>query len=146
MDFGDFANIDVEKLLRGTQEQFARLEELQRRTGTLTGSASDGNRLVTAEYTQAGLYDLRLDPRAMRLPSGELAELIKQVIAAAAEDLREKAVALMTEVFGDQDNPMKLLEDPQAALAKVKEAEAVYDRTFDEVMAHLDTIRRRLDL
>lgn len=135
MDFGDFAHIDAEKLLRGTQEQFARLEEVQRRTGALTGVASDGNALVTAEYTQEGLRDLRLDPAAMRLSAEDLADLIKQVVAAAADDLRERAVALMSEVLGSPAEPAP----HTSPLGRTTV------RTYEEAMARLDTLRRRLD-
>ncbi|MEO3810480.1 YbaB/EbfC family nucleoid-associated protein [Sphaerisporangium sp. B11E5] len=133
MDFGDFAHIDAEKLLRGTQEQFARLEELQRRTGAVTGVARDENGLVRAEYTQDGLRDLRIDPRAMELSSGDLAELIKQVIAAAADDLRARAAALMSEVFGSPGTPPPSPPNEPPG------------RTDEEMTARLDTLRRRLD-
>ncbi|RCG32635.1 YbaB/EbfC family DNA-binding protein [Sphaerisporangium album] len=145
-EFGDFANIDVEKLLSGAQQQFARMAELQRRLPELVGRAQDKDRLVTVEYGAEGLRELELNPRAMRLASTDLAELIKTVTRLAAQDLGVRTNEVMEEVFGAEENPMRLLNDPDAALAGAKEAEAAYNRVFDDVMGELNRVRRRLDL
>ncbi|GAA3812108.1 hypothetical protein GCM10022226_35950 [Sphaerisporangium flaviroseum] len=145
-EFPDFANIDVEKLLNQSQQQFARLEELQERTSALVGEAQDKDGLVTVEYAGDGLRDLRLNPRAMRLASADLADLIKSVAREAAKDLERQTTELMGEVFGEEDNPMKLLNDPDAAMAKIRDAEKAYNRTFEDVMGDLEEIRRRLQL
>ncbi|MFC4584693.1 YbaB/EbfC family nucleoid-associated protein [Sphaerisporangium corydalis] len=144
-EFGGFANMDVEKLLSDAQRQVSQLEELQRRTVGVVGEAQDKDGLVTVEYAADGLRDLRLNPRAMRLASADLADLIKTVAREAAQDLERKTGELMGEVFGEADNPMNLLRDPEAALAKIREAEGAYDRTFDQVMGDLEEIRRRLE-
>ncbi|GII86556.1 hypothetical protein Ssi03_45460 [Sphaerisporangium siamense] len=145
-EFGDFAGIDLEKLLNQAQEQFARVEGLQRRLAELVGRAQDKDHLVTVEYGAEGLRELELNPRAMRLASNDLAALIKTVSGDAARDLREKTDEAMAEVFGAEDDPMRLLEDPEAAIARAKEAEDAYNRVFDDVMSELDRVRRRLDL
>ncbi|MEV7968404.1 YbaB/EbfC family nucleoid-associated protein [Sphaerisporangium sp. NPDC088356] len=142
-EFGDFASIDVDKLLGSAQKQLAQVEELQRRTAELVGRALDKDGLVTVGYTAQGLHELELNPRAMRLASADLADMIKSVAREAAADLERQTHELMEEMFG-ADNPMNLLKDPDAALAQVKEAEAAYDRTFEEVMSDLEQIRRRL--
>ncbi|GII78340.1 hypothetical protein Sru01_33220 [Sphaerisporangium rufum] len=144
--YGEFAEFDVEKLMENAQRQLARVEELQQRTGELIGRAEDKDGMVKVEYTGQGLHELELNPRVMRMASTDLAELIKTVVQDAAADLTNQTSALMDEMFGAEDNPMKLLNDPEAALAQVKQAEAAYDRTYDEVMADLDRIRRRLEL
>ncbi|WP_433512532.1 YbaB/EbfC family nucleoid-associated protein [Nonomuraea sp. CA-143628] len=145
-EFGDFANIDIEKLLKGADEQFARIEELQKNMTDLVGRAQDDDGLVTIEYGSEGLRELQLHPKAMRLSSGELAELIKEQLQAATADLQHQVTEAMGQAFGDEDNPMKYVEDPDAALHKIKEAESAYNRTFEDVMGELDRIRRRLDL
>jgi DNA-binding protein YbaB len=145
-EFGDFANIDLDKLLNGAQQQFARMEELQRRMGELVGRAEDKDRLVTVEYAGQGLRELELNPRAMRMASADLADLIKTVTQEAARDLQARTDELMEEVFGKEDNPMRLINDPEAAMATAKEAEATYNRVFEDVMGELDRVRRRLDL
>ena len=52
----------------------------------------------------------------------------------------------MDQVYGEQDNPMRYLSDPDSALAKVRQAEADYNRTFQDVMGQLDHVSRRLGL
>ncbi|GLW05014.1 hypothetical protein Misp01_01440 [Microtetraspora sp. NBRC 13810] len=145
-EFGDFANIDIDKLLRGAEVQFAKAEEVQQSLAGLVGRAEDEDGLVSVEYAGGGLRDLTLHAKAMRLSSGELAEKIKQVIQEATEDLQRQINELMGDVYGEEDNPMKLVNDPEAALGQIKEAEAAYNRTFEDVMGELDRIRRRLDL
>lgn len=146
MDFGDFANIDVEKLLSGDSAHFRRMEELQRDVAGLVGRARDEDGLVAVEYAAEGLRQLDLHPKAMRLGSGELAEKIKLVVHEAARDLREQLEGAMDRAFGAENNPMKALGDAEAALGQVREAASAYDRTFDDVMGELDRIRRRLEL
>ncbi|NUW30227.1 YbaB/EbfC family nucleoid-associated protein [Nonomuraea sp. SMC257] len=145
-EFGDFANIDIDKLLKGADEQFARIEELQTSMSTIVGRGQDEDGLVTVEYGSEGLRDLHLHPKAMRLSSGELADLIKVVLRDAAADLQTQISGAMSEAFGEDDNPMKFVNNPDEALNKIKEAEAAYNRTFEDVMGELDRIRRRLDL
>lgn len=144
--FGDFANIDIDKLLNGADTQFARMEELQKSMADLVGRAEDEDGLVKVEYSSEGLSELELHPKAMRLSAGELAEKIKTVVHDATQDLQAQINKAMGEVFGEEDNPMKYINDPDAALDQIKDAEAAYNRTFEDVMGELDRIRRSLDL
>jgi DNA-binding protein YbaB len=145
-EFGDFANIDIDKLLKGADEQFARMEEMQKSMADLVGRAQDDDGLVTVEYAAEGIRELQLHPKAMRLSAGELAEKVKDVIAAATMDLQKQVNEVMAEVFGEEDNPMSYINDPDKAMNQIKDAEAAYNRTFDDVMGELDSIRRRMDL
>ncbi|MEV0617186.1 YbaB/EbfC family nucleoid-associated protein [Nonomuraea sp. NPDC050404] len=145
-EFGDFANIDVDKLIKGMDQQVEQMEEFQRVLGSIVGTAQDEDGFVTIEYGNEGVRELELHPKAMRLSSGELAELIKAILAEATEDFQKRMYEAAGTVFGDEDNPMQLMKDPDAAIAKVKQAEAVYDRAFEDVMGELDQIRRRMDL
>ncbi|SFL16271.1 YbaB/EbfC DNA-binding family protein [Streptosporangium canum] len=145
-EFGDFANIDIDKLLKGADEQFARMEEVQKGMADLVGRAQDDDGLVTVEYAAEGVRELQLHPKAMRLSAGELADKIKDVIAAATMDLQKQANEVMAEVFGEEDNPMSYINDPDKAINQIKDAEAAYNRTFEDVMGELDSIRRRMDL
>ncbi|ACZ90754.1 YbaB/EbfC family nucleoid-associated protein [Streptosporangium roseum] len=145
-EFGDFANIDIDKLLKGADEQFARMEEMQKGMADLVGRAQDDDGLVTVEYAAEGIRELQLHPKAMRLSAGELAEKVKDVIAAATTDLQKQVNEVMAEVFGEEDNPMSYINDPDKAMNQIKDAEAAYNRTFDDVMGELDSIRRRMNL
>ncbi|MEU1387765.1 MULTISPECIES: YbaB/EbfC family nucleoid-associated protein [unclassified Nonomuraea] len=146
-EFGDFANIDIEKLIKGAEQQVALIEEFEKKMESVVGRAQDENGLVVVEYGQEGVRELHLHPKAMRLSSGELADLIKVSLREAAADLQQQITEGMSESFGDlEDDPMAYLKDPDAAGKQIKEAESAYNRTFDDVMGELDRIRRRLDL
>lgn len=144
--FGDFANIDIDKLLSGMDDQFARLEEFQRVVGDCVGRAEDEDGFVVVEYGQTGVRELTLHPKAMRLSSGELADLIKQVLAEATDDFQRRLTEMAGEVFGEKDNPLKAVENPDAMIDEIKRVEKVYDQAFNDVMGELDRIRRRYQL
>jgi hypothetical protein len=145
-EFGDFAKIDIEKLLKGFDGQLARLEKFQSDIDSYVGRAQDENGLVTIEYDHQGMRELELHPKAMRLSAVELAELIKTVLQEATADFQTRVYDGAGEVFGEEDNPMKFHRDPEVALRKIKDAEAIYERGFEDVMGQLDDIRRRMEL
>ncbi|WP_030913734.1 YbaB/EbfC family nucleoid-associated protein [Streptosporangium amethystogenes] len=144
-EFGDFANIDIDKLLNDADSQIARMGSLQEDMAKLVGRAQDEDELVTVEYTAEGLRTLDIHPKAMRLSSSELAEKIKAVLQDASQDLQVRMSAAMGETFGEEMNPMKFIADPDVATDRLKSAEAVYQRTFEDAMGELDRIRRRLE-
>ncbi|HEX2314102.1 MAG TPA: YbaB/EbfC family nucleoid-associated protein [Thermomonospora sp.] len=142
--FGDFANIDVDKLLGGAKERFARIQEMQERAQDLVGRAEGADGRVRAEFTfNGGLTELYIDPRAMRMSSGELSEVIKTVIAEASADLQRQSNELMAEMYGVD---AQQLMDPEVAVAKAKEAQAAYDKTMADVMGQLERLQRRMGL
>jgi DNA-binding protein YbaB len=145
-EFGDFANIDIDKLLKDAEKQMGLLEKFQRDLDSYVGRAEDEQGLVTVEYDHQGVRELELHPKAMRLSSGELAGLIKVVLKDATADFESRINQAMGELFGEEDNPMLNLKDPDAALGPMKEMEAAYDRAFADVMGQLDRIRRKLEL
>ncbi|MFI6290910.1 YbaB/EbfC family nucleoid-associated protein [Nonomuraea sp. NPDC050790] len=135
-EFGEFADIDVDKLLKGADEQLARMAELQEKLDSCVGRAQDENGMVTVACSQGGVSELHLHPKALRMSSVELADLIKEVLNEAARDLQRQVNEGVSAEFGE-------IED---SAAQVKEAEAAYNRTFGDVMGELDRIRRRLEL
>ncbi|MEO3873647.1 YbaB/EbfC family nucleoid-associated protein [Nonomuraea sp. B12E4] len=143
-EFGDFAKIDIDKLLKGADRQLALLGEFQQNVGSLVGRAQDEDGFVTVEYGQEGVRELELHPKAMRLSSGELAELIKTALKDATDDFQKQLHEAAGELFGEEDNPMKF--DPEAMTERLHAAQRMHDRAFEDVMGELDGIRRRLGL
>jgi DNA-binding protein YbaB len=145
--FGAFANIDVDKLLNGAQERISRVQEMQERLADLAGQAEAAEGRIKATYTMAGgLTGLEIDPRALRMGSKDLADTVRSTVQEAAQDLQRQIAEAMSDVFGEKDNPMNLVGDQNAAVAKAKEAQAAYDRTMQDVMGELDAVRKRLGL
>ncbi|MFI9550146.1 YbaB/EbfC family nucleoid-associated protein [Nonomuraea endophytica] len=135
-EFEEFADLDIDKLLKGADEQFARMAEFQKKLDSYVGRAQDEHGMVTVECGQEGVRELHLHPKALRMPSVELADLIKAMLNEAARDLQRQVNEGMSAEFGD-------VED---SATHVKEAESAYNRTFDDVMGELARIRRRLEL
>ncbi|GAA0846697.1 YbaB/EbfC family nucleoid-associated protein [Streptosporangium amethystogenes subsp. fukuiense] len=145
-ELGNFANIDIDKLLKSTDGYLARMESVRKSMATLVGHAQDEDGLVRVEYAGDGLRELELHPKAMRLSSSELSEKIKEAVRDAAQDLQKQTGEVMEGAFGEEGNPMKYMNDPDAVLDQVREMETAYNRTFEDVMGELDRISRRLDL
>ncbi|MFB4267867.1 YbaB/EbfC family nucleoid-associated protein [Nonomuraea sp. GTA35] len=146
-EFGDFANIDIDKLLRDAGEQLVRMEQLQKDLDSYVGRGQDENGLVVVECSQLGVEELHLHPKAMRMASVELAGLIKAAVNEAARDLQKQIQEGLGAAFGDSENsPMKYVNDPDTALKQIKAAEAAYNRTHEDVMGELNRIRQQLQL
>lgn len=143
--FGDFANLNVDKLVNDARQRFARMSELQERMSAFEGHARSEDGRISATYTAAkGLTDLHLDPRALRMGSQELADTIVWVIGEAAADLQRQNTEAMSEVFGEDGNPMRYLTDRQAVEDRANEMRQSFDRTMNDVVGELDRVRKRL--
>lgn len=83
---------EAEKQMRDSTQSLGRLQEVRTRMADAVGRGeADGGHIVV-EYTTAGLSELTINPRAMRLPSTELAEAIKEALAAAVKDFRTQSM------------------------------------------------------
>ncbi|MGH3392834.1 MAG: YbaB/EbfC family nucleoid-associated protein [Actinomadura sp.] len=147
--YGPDENLDPELMFRATREQFSQVEEMQRRMTGLEGRAESQDGRVSAVFTQAkGLADLRLDPRAMRTGSTELAEVIKEVAQEAKRDFERQAKALMDETFAQQDvTPDELKDmfsDPQGVTQTLGEMGKVFSGAAKEVEGILEQMRRTM--
>lgn len=106
----DFSVRDPEQIERAQREQMSRLQELQERIGTLVGRAeSDDGRISVAYSEPRGVHDLRLDPRALRMPSEDLAATIERLVNEAREDLKRQTAEVAQETVGTSMNPQNLL-------------------------------------
>ena len=141
----DFSDLDLDKILRNADRQMERAVAFQQTLQELTGHAEDEDGLVRAEYGGSGLKELILHPKAMRLSSGELAARIKEVIAQATADLQEKVAEAMGEAFGEENNPMRFVRDPDGGMEMVRQAESAYNRTYENITGELDKIRQRME-
>jgi DNA-binding protein YbaB len=146
-EFGDLANLDLEKLIRVSEEQSARVQEMQERAAELIGVArsKDGRIKVTCTVN-GGVTDIQIDPRAMRMPAADFAETLKTLIRDATADLHRQLSELMAETYGEGANPMALAQNQEAVQKKIQDAAAAYDRTLDDAMSELQRITKQLGL
>jgi DNA-binding protein YbaB len=146
-EFGDLANLDLEKLIRISEQHSTKVKEMQERAAELTGRAESKDRRVKVACTVAGgVTDIEIDPRAMRMPAAEFAEILKTLIREANADLQRQLSELMAETYGEAANPMTLIENQEAVQEKIQAAAAAYDRTLDDAMSELDKIAKQLGL
>jgi DNA-binding protein YbaB len=146
-EFGDLANLDIEKLVRVSEEHSARVKEMQERAAELKGSAESKDRRIKVTCTTTGgVTDIEIDPRAMRMPAADFAETLKQLIHEANADLHRRLSDLMAETYGEAANPMALAKDQEAVQERIKAAAAAYDRTLDDAMTELGRIAKQLGL
>ncbi|GAB3152149.1 YbaB/EbfC family nucleoid-associated protein [Microbispora hainanensis] len=143
---GGFDDFDVERFQERVDVRITAVERLQATLSSLVGRARDEDGLVSVEVSARGLSELELHPKAMRLSSGELAERIKETMRAASDDLYRQMNRAMADALGEEGDQSRFLDDPEAVLAQVKEAEAAFDRTAEDVLGELDRISRRLGL
>ncbi|MBE7186736.1 YbaB/EbfC family nucleoid-associated protein [Jatrophihabitans endophyticus] len=109
----------AESLLRESEDKIARLRDMQTALTDLVGRAETADGRVVVEFEHGkGLTTLELDPKAMRMPSEDLAAAIKQAITEANEDLRWK----VAEAVSASGAPTAVsAEEAQAQMAAVRE-------------------------
>ncbi|WP_326825309.1 YbaB/EbfC family nucleoid-associated protein [Streptosporangium sp. NBC_01756] len=141
--FGDFANIDIDALLRDSQNRVGRFEEAQKRAADVVGRATAADGQITVECTaDAGVSRLDIDPRVKRMSVGAMSETILKAIHDADADLKRQLSEIMKDAFGE-DAP-DLTGGPDAARARVEEAQTAFDRTMNDAIGELDRIRKDL--
>jgi DNA-binding protein YbaB len=146
-EFGDLANLDIEKLVRISEEHSARVKEMQERAVELKGYAESKDRRISVTCTtNGGVADIDIDPRAMRMPAAEFAETLKALIREANADLQKQLSELMAETYGEAANPMALVQNQEAVQERIQQAAAAYDRTLDDAMSEMERIAKQLGL
>ncbi|WP_030173574.1 hypothetical protein [Spirillospora albida] len=132
-------DIDLEKLLEEAHEHLARAEALEGRAGHLTGEAESDDGRVAVTWNRDGMAGLRLDPRAMRMASEELATVIVATAREARESYRRHSDDLRREVFGNAGDPAVEQDEVKA---KVAEAQKLFDETLRDATAMLGDMRK----
>lgn len=147
-EFGGFANINPDKMLREAQQRVAKMSGMQERIAQIVGEAESSDGYVKATYTATGgLKDLELNPRAMRMASTDLASTIKEVIRAAMEDFQQRMRLEMSSAFeGQDDNPLELAQNPEKIKAKVEEATSMLDGALNDVLGQMERIKKQMGM
>ena len=118
-----------------------RAEELRRireEVASLVGEASDDEGYVTATWTaEKGFAGLNLDPRAMRMPSMDLAAEIVRVTQLAREDFE----ARRRELAASFPMPEVDLEEAQANIEDVRET---FTRSLGDLQGMMEQFRTQM--
>jgi DNA-binding protein YbaB len=115
------------------------MEEVQERIRALEGVGRTDDGYVVATYTAVdGLAGLTLDPRAMRMPSEDLARAVLAVSRAAREDFEEQRRAAAAELG---PTPEVDLEEAQRAIQDITES---YTRGIGDMQSMVERLRGQL--
>ncbi|SCG36394.1 YbaB/EbfC DNA-binding family protein [Micromonospora echinaurantiaca] len=132
------------QLMERMREQLSRGEELRTRLAGLTGRAESEDGLVRVTCTaEDPAHELHLDPRALRLPATDLAELIADLLRKARADLQRETSEALRELTGPA-GPEALVHDPAAAQAKLAQLNDLVSGPLRESTQMLERLRRQL--
>lgn len=128
---------DLDGRLRELRKASDGMRAAKERLSTLagTGTAADGKVRVTWAAA-TGLDELHLDPRAMRMPSQDLAAAIKSAVTEAMADLRRQTAEVLRAETGVSAG---------GSVAKIHQMREAFDEQMDEITARIDEARRRME-
>ncbi|WP_375487510.1 hypothetical protein [uncultured Jatrophihabitans sp.] len=110
----------AEQAMRRAEAQLGNFQTLRPLLAELVGHADTADDKVHVDWTAQGLSRLDIDPRAMRLPSEDLAAEIRAAIAAAIADLREQTRSALAAAGLGTGTPQSA-EDVREQLAQLRE-------------------------
>ena len=132
-------SVAAHELIDQMRANLARTAALRERVRDLVGQATSDDGHIRATYTgAAGLAELSIDPRAMRLPSQELASRIVALTAAARADLERQRTELVAESGGDAAEVTR--ESGEALLGELSRN---YARSMDDIQTVFERFRRQ---
>ncbi len=134
----------AERTMRSAQHRLEKFRELQPRLRELVGVFDSDDGFVHIEWSTAdGLSVLDLNPRALRMPSEDLAELIRTGVRQAQQQLREQTRALLEEAgLGTGERPD--FEQLQAQLREIGDETIAANRAAAADVARAQQLRRTL--
>ncbi|MER5426884.1 YbaB/EbfC family nucleoid-associated protein [Streptosporangium roseum] len=143
-DFKQALGFDPERTARDAHRFFSRMRETHEAVGDTTVRVESEDRRVAVEYsTSGGVRRLEIDPRAMRMGSGGLAETILGLIRRAQGGAEARARVRATGILGAENS---LTADRQVIGERLRDATGTLQenlRIAAETMGRLhDMIRR----
>ncbi|MFI6179013.1 YbaB/EbfC family nucleoid-associated protein [Nonomuraea sp. NPDC051191] len=139
MNFEEELGIDPERLAADADRLFSLLGRPPGEAATARAESRDG--WVSVEYScAAGVLDLRLDPRAMRLDSGRLAGTILDLIQQARERAEAEERARTEALLGGN----ALLADRRLVAEHLRAATGALQENLERAAATIDRVRALL--
>ena len=110
----------AEQEMQENERTLGAFRRIEPQLAALVGEGYGADGRVRVTWTQRGIQDLDLDPRALRLTSDVLSREIKTAIAEAVDDLRAQTAALV-DSLGVRAPQMPDAEEAQAQMARFRE-------------------------
>lgn len=128
-----FADARPEASVDALQQTAEQSMAARRQLAEVTGEAESPDGTVRAFVGVFGLQDLVLDPKAMRKPSQDLAQLIVQVTRQAGEDLARRRAEQAAElgVAGERPDLEQMLTDLARLRSTMAEGHGDARRVFE---------------
>lgn len=121
-------------------ERAEKMRALRDEIQSMVGTASDEAGHITATYTAAdGFSGLALDPKAMRMPSVDLAAEIVRLAKEARSDFEEQRRALTSSEYGDI-----AAMDMEQAQANIEDVRRQFTDSLGDVQALMEKFRSGL--
>jgi hypothetical protein len=127
------------ELIKQMRARTERTREIRDKVRDLVGRASSDDGYVRAAYTNAdGLSELVLEPKAMRLPSQDLAAVIVELTAQARADLDRQRAEVLADLNLGSD------VDLESSAALLSELSNAYAGSMSEIQTVFAQFRDRL--
>jgi DNA-binding protein YbaB len=138
---------DLEKLdrtLRDSEERLRRMDGLDETLKAVTASFATPDGLVSIELGLDGVpRELYIDPRAMRLQSAALAELILSAYTGAHAQLQTQVSEAMSEVLGEDATPSAVLADAEALQGTMTSMLADVTKQMNDAILQVNRLSQR---
>lgn len=133
----------LEAMATESAEYFRKAQEVQRRMTDIVGTAATEDDQIKVSWRGDGPSDLEIHPRAMRMPSAELAQTIMRLIGEAKADTKRQSDEILAEVYGDE-NPANLVANPELFQQSMDAMRLSFTGAVDQSMDLIKQLQRRL--
>ncbi|WP_165964402.1 YbaB/EbfC family nucleoid-associated protein [Actinomadura sp. KC216] len=139
--------VDLEALMRQSQERMAKLAAVREQMADLKGRAEtpDG-RVSVVSTAQDPLSEIKIDPRAMRMGSEELAAAIQETARLARQDLDAQVQELTAGTYGDEGNPLDALKNQDALKKSLTDMQDIFKDAGRRSEQMMEELQRKLGI
>jgi DNA-binding protein YbaB len=139
--------LDLADLLRQSEQRMAGLAAVRERMADLKGRAeSQDGRISVTSTPDDPLAEIKIDPRAMRMGSEELAATLRETARRARQDLDAQLEELTADQFSGTGNPMDALKDQDALKQSLTDMQGIFEQAGRNSQQLMDELHRKLGL
>lgn len=139
--------LDLGDLLRQSEVRMAGLAAVREQMADLKGRAeSQDGRISVTSTPDDPLAEIRIDPRAMRMGSEELAATLQETARRARQDLDAQVQKITADEFSGTENPMDALKDQDALKKSLTDMQGIFEQAGRQSQQMMDELHRKLGL